>query len=93
MSVETQFLAPLNHYAKYKEYLQDFVWLSMPGSPEMAILQEALDVISMQSGNVDDTLLAISASIQLLNIQNQCKFVSHTLRLSSFVVCCCCCYC
>jgi transglutaminase/protease-like cytokinesis protein 3 len=80
LSFESCLVLPLEHYSKYASNLQEFVWLTPANRPELASLQLALDAVNAQTVKIDDTLNELDASIKLLSLQSQCKYLTRFLE-------------
>jgi hypothetical protein len=73
MNIGSILVMPVEHYRRYLRSFQEFVYLTPTGREEMVCLTTALDVLTAETDNVDDTLSNFAASIKLLSLQNQCK--------------------
>jgi hypothetical protein len=75
MSIESSLVLPLKHYPLYASNFQEFVWLTPSHRPETRPLTMALEQILTQTEKVDNTLNDLAASVKLLALQSQCKFL------------------
>lgn len=67
------FLSPLQHYQKYRNDFQEYVWLTPENDPAINVLEIALDIIIAQSEFVDVKLKEEEEHLMLLTLQSQCK--------------------
>ncbi|KAJ1428011.1 hypothetical protein B484DRAFT_72423 [Ochromonadaceae sp. CCMP2298] len=82
MDVIATLIQPVEHCASYKRMLQEYFWLSSP-SPELALLDAALDGLMAQTHTVEQKIREEEQSWQLLNLQAQCKSRLAKSRLAT----------
>jgi uncharacterized protein (DUF1810 family) len=68
------FLSPLQHYQKYRNDFQEYVWLTPDDDKAVDVLETALDIIIAQSEYVDVKLKEEEEHLMLLTLQSRCKF-------------------
>lgn len=72
-SLAASILSPLQHYQKYRNDFQEYVWLTPENDKAATVLEAALDVIIAQSEYVDVKLKEEEEHLMLLALQSRCK--------------------
>lgn len=75
LTLEACLFLPLEHYPKYKEEFQEFVWLTPVSSSATGVLNDALDSLIAMTDYVDVKLQEEAQSLLVLKIQNQCMYM------------------